>query len=171
MSQQGSTSILALLNRFMGALLRSPLHSIASRSVMLITFIGRKSGKTYTTPISYIRDGDLVTAFTGANWWPNLAGGAPVTLFIKNREYQGWADVVADDNEAVAEGLQVFLRRVRSDARFYGVKFDSDGEPNWEDVQQAAQRSNMLRVRLNVQTAPGKKTPGQYHELQKRRCN
>ena len=132
----------------MSAVLRSPLHRIASRSVMLITFTGRKSGKIYTTPISYARDGDWVTAFTGARWWRNLAGGAPVTLCIKNQEYQGWADVVGDDKEAVAKGLQAFLRQVRGDARFYGVKFDPDGEPDWDDVQRAAQRSVMLRVQL-----------------------
>ena len=41
------------------------------------------------------------------------------------------------------------LMQVRTDARFYQVKFDEDGEPNWEDVQRAAQRITMLRIRLN----------------------
>lgn len=130
-------------------MLRSPLHRIVSRSIMLITFTGRKSGKSYTTPISYLRDGDMVTAFTGANWSRNLIDGAPVTLNIKNKEYQGQADVVADDKRAVAESLQNFLRTVRSDARFYQVKFDDDGEPNWDDVQRAAQRCVMLQIKLD----------------------
>lgn len=116
---------------------------------MLITFTGRKSGKSYTTPISYLRDDDMVTAFTGANWSRNLIDGAPVTLNIKNKEYQGQADVVADDKRAVAESLQNFLRTVRSDARFYQVKFDDDGEPNWDDVQRAAQRCVMLQIKLD----------------------
>lgn len=130
-------------------MLRSPLHRIVSRSIMLITFTGRKSGKSYTTPISYLRDDDMVTAFTGANWSRNLIDGAPVTLNIKNKEYQGQADVVADDKRAVAESLQNFLRTVRSDARFYQVKFDDDGEPNWDDVQRAAQRCVMLQIKLD----------------------
>lgn len=50
---------------------------------------------------------------------------------------------------AVAEGLRAFLSKVRSDARFYQVKFDDDGVPNWEDVQRAAQRCVMLRVQLD----------------------
>ena len=121
MSDQERSTVPPLLNHFMSAVLRSPLHPMASRSVMLITFTGRKSGKTYTTPISYARDGDLVTAFTGARWWRNLEGGAPVTLFIKRQELQGWALPVAEDKQAVADGLQAFLRQVRTDARFYGV--------------------------------------------------
>lgn len=150
MTQQESNTIPPFFNRAMTGLLRSPFHRIASRSVMIITLTGRKSGKIYTTPISYIRDDNLVTGFTGAKWSRNLAGGVPVTLHIKNKAYQGVADVVADDKEAVAAGLQTFLSRVRSDARFYQVKFDADRTPNREDVRRAAQRVVMLQVRLDV---------------------
>jgi hypothetical protein len=148
MSEQESSTIPPVFNRLMSAMLRSPLHRVASRSVMLITFTGRKSGKIYTTPISYACEEDVVTAFTSAKWSRNLVGGAPVTLNIKNKDYQGTADVV-DDKEAVAEALRTFLNQVRFDARFYQVKFDDDGQPNWEDVQRAAQRCVMLRVQLN----------------------
>ena len=41
-----------LYNPFVGALLRSPLHGFMSNSTMLLTYTGRKSGKTYTTPVS-----------------------------------------------------------------------------------------------------------------------
>jgi len=149
MSQQESTTIPPWLNRIMSGLLRSPLHFVVSRSIMLITFTGRKSGQTYTTPISYAREGDVVTAFTRAKWSHNLAGGAPVTMRIKNKEYTGRGDAIADDKAAVAEGLRDFLRVVRFDARFYGVNFDDAGEPNWDEVQRAAQRVTMIRVQLN----------------------
>ena len=80
-----------------------------------------------------------------------------MTLSVKNREYQGRADVVAEDKEAVARGLQAFLRSVRFDARFYGVTFDPDGEPNWEEVKRAAERCVMLQVQLD---GPADTTPG-----------
>lgn len=105
MPEQHSTSIPPLLNRFMGALLRSPFHGSASRSVMLITFTGRKSGRPYATPVSYHRDGERVIAFTEASWWRNLVGGAPVALVIKRTRYHGRADVVAEDKDLVAEKL------------------------------------------------------------------
>ena len=149
MSEQESSTIPPFINRLMSGVLRSPLHGIASRSVMLITFSGRKSGKIYTTPISYLREGDMVTAFSHARWTKNLAGGAPVTLNIKNKEYHGQGDIVADDKEAVARELQRFLKVVRSDARFYQVNFDEDGTPNWEDVQRAAQNSTMLKIQID----------------------
>ena len=148
MSEQESSTIPPFFNRLMSGLLRSPLHGVASRSVMLITFTGLKSGKSYTTPISYLREGYRVTAFTHAPWYRNLAGGAPVTLNIKNKDYAGQADVVVEDKGVVAEALQNFLRTVRSDARFYQVNFDDDGDPNWDDVQRAAQSTIMIRIQL-----------------------
>ena len=151
MSERQSASIPPLLNRVMSAVLRSPLHGIASRSVMLITFSGRKSGSSYTTPISYLREGDMVKAFSHARWTKNLAGGAPVTLNIRNKEYHGQADLVTDDKETIARELQQFLNTVRSDARFYQVKFDEDGTPNWDDVQRAAQSSYMLKIQIDGQ--------------------
>lgn len=136
-------------NRIMSGLLRTPLHRPVSKTIMLITFTGRKSGKIYTTPISYAREGDKVTAFSRSKWSRNLGGGAPVTLRIKNVEYSGQANLIADDKAAIAEGLRSFLRLVRFDARIYGVKFDKNGEPIWEDVQRAAEKVSMIQVQLN----------------------
>lgn len=160
MSTEERSSVPPLLNRFMRAILRSPLHRMASRSVMLITFTGKKSGKTYTTPISYAREGDQVTAFTGARWWRNLDGGAPVTLLIKRQELHGWAQPVVEDKQAVADGLHAFLRKVRSDARFYGVKYDANGAPNGDDVMRAAQQVVMLSIHLRSSSRPAAQAPG-----------
>ena len=69
-------------NIFVKPLLRSPLHFLLSGSIMLVTFTGRKSGKVYTTPVQYFRDGDTIIFFTKTvrTWWKNLAGERPVTL-------------------------------------------------------------------------------------------
>ncbi len=54
----------AWLNKMMMWMLRSPFHGIVSKNIMLITVTGRKSGKKYTLPVSYVRDGDLVLCST-----------------------------------------------------------------------------------------------------------
>ncbi len=132
----------------MKLMLRSPMHGVVSKTVLLITFAGRKSGKTYTTPVDYSQDGDRVTIFTHADWWKNLRGGAPVTLRIRGRELQGLAEPVADDKQAVAAGLSQHLRKVPSDARYYGVTFDDHKNPRVEEVEQAAQTVVMIRIQL-----------------------
>jgi deazaflavin-dependent oxidoreductase (nitroreductase family) len=136
------------INNTMKFVLRSPLNGLVSKTVLLITFTGRKSGKTYTTPVSYSQSDGHVTIFTHANWWENLLGEAPVILRIRGQEIQGLAEPVADDKVAVAAGLTEHLRKVPSDARYYGVTFDEHGIPRAEEVEKAVQSTVMISVRL-----------------------
>jgi hypothetical protein len=129
-------------------ILRSPMHGMVSKTMLLITFTGRKSGKTYTTPVDYSQDGDLVTIFTHANWWKNLIGGAPVALRIRGRDLQGIAEPVAEDKVSVAAGLMEHLRKVPSDAKYYSVTFDDQKNPRADEVEKAAKSAVMIRVRL-----------------------
>lgn len=47
-------------NDFMAWVLRSPFHGMLSNGMMLITITGRKTGKTYTTPVGYYVEGDTL---------------------------------------------------------------------------------------------------------------
>ncbi len=136
------------VNSTMKFILRSPLHGMVSKTVLLITFTGRKSGKTYTTPVDYSQDGDQVTIFTHATWWKNLSSSTPVTLRIRGRDLQGLPEPVAQDKQAVAAGLAAHLRKVPSDAKYYGVTFDERGDPKADEVEKAAQTAVMIRFRL-----------------------
>jgi len=141
-------SVPPYVNQAMKFVLRSPVHGMVSKSVLLITFTGRKSGKTYTTPVSYSQDGEQVTIFTHATWWKNLRNGAPVVLRIRGRELQGLAEPIAEDTQAVAAGLIEHLRKVPSDARYYGVTFDDHKNPRADEVEKAAQTVVMIHIRL-----------------------
>jgi deazaflavin-dependent oxidoreductase (nitroreductase family) len=136
------------LNRAMKFVLRSSMHGMVSKTVLLISFTGRKSGKTYTTPVSYSQQDGQVTIFTHATWWKNLRTGTPVTLRIQGRELQGLANPVAEDKAAVAAGLAAHLRKVPSDAKYYGVTFDDRGDPRADEVAQAVQSVVMIPIQL-----------------------
>ena len=138
----------AALNTGMKAILRSPLHGLASKTVLLITFTGRKSGKTYTTPVSYSTQGDFIVVVTPSNWWKNLVGGAPVTLRLRGRDCQGRAEPIVEDKTAVSAGLLHHLGQAPGDAQFYGVSLDAARRPNPEQVAQAAQKLVLVRIRL-----------------------
>jgi deazaflavin-dependent oxidoreductase (nitroreductase family) len=143
-----TTTVPPVVNQAMKFMLRSPIHSLVSQTVLLVTFTGRKSGKTYTTPVSYSQSGDRVTIFTHAIWWKNLINNAQISLRIRGNEFQGWAEPVATDKQAVAAALAAHLREVPSDARWYGVTFDDRGNPRAEEVEKAAQTVVMIRIRL-----------------------
>ena len=87
-----------IVNPFMLWLLRSPLHFIMSGRTMLISVTGRKSGKTYTTPVDYRRDGPVVLAITSERytWWKNLRGGGDARLVIAGEEISGKVSISED---------------------------------------------------------------------------
>lgn len=137
-----------IVNRMMKFILRSPAHGMVSKSVLLITFIGRKSGKRYTTPVSYSLADSQVYIFTHASWWKNLRSSAPVTLKLQGREVQGWPETVSEDKAVIAAALAAHLKIVPSDARYYQVTLDRDGNPNLAQVEKAVQNVMMIRIRL-----------------------
>ena len=137
-----------LLNKSMKMMLRSPLHGVVSNYLTLITFTGRKSGKTYTTPVSYSEENGLVTIFTHAKWWKNLHKASLVTLCLKGKEVQGIAEAVEDDKPMIANALISHLRKSPFDARYYDVTIDENGNPNPDEVEQAVQTVAMIRVWL-----------------------
>jgi deazaflavin-dependent oxidoreductase (nitroreductase family) len=136
------------VNKTMKLVLRSPLHGMVSKTILLITFTGRKSGKTYTTPVSYSQHDDQVYIFTHATWWKNLHSDRPVSLRIRGQELQGLPEPVAEDKRAIAAGLAEHLRKVSSDAKYYGVTYDEQGNPKTEEVEKAVQNVVMVRIRL-----------------------
>jgi deazaflavin-dependent oxidoreductase (nitroreductase family) len=81
-------------------LLRSPLHRLASGSLLLITYRGRRSGRRFTIPVMYAERGGTLTVFVGRSegkqWWRNLRGGAEVEVRLRGRRLRGQAEVVGD---------------------------------------------------------------------------
>jgi deazaflavin-dependent oxidoreductase (nitroreductase family) len=96
-----------LANETVKFLLRSPLHGLVSNRVMLITVSGRKTGRLYTTPVNYVRDGDRIAIVSRSHrtWWRNLRGGTQVAVRVRGKDLKGVAEVVVDDKEAVAKAL------------------------------------------------------------------
>jgi len=140
-------------NPIMAGLLRSPLHGLLSQTTMLMTYTGRRSGKTYSTPMNYvlIREAEdeyfLVTSLRERTWWRNLRGGAPVVLRVRGRDLTARAEAI-ETEAAVAARLTQFFQLVPAWAKFYQVMLDSDGEPNAADVAEAAKTRVIVRARV-----------------------
>jgi hypothetical protein len=113
--------IIRKLNPLIAAILRSPLHSMMSKAILLITFTGRKSGKRYTTPVMYAQEYGTAYVFTNGDKWKNLQGGAQASLWLSGQELNGFALAVLDDKQRIANGLGLFLRRHPSNKGAYFV--------------------------------------------------
>jgi deazaflavin-dependent oxidoreductase (nitroreductase family) len=116
-------------NPFMKAVLRSPLYRLAGKSTLLITYTGHKSGREYSTPVNYVRDGErlLSTSLADRVWWRNLRGGAPVQVVLQGKTYRGTGRVF-EDEAGIVERLGVIARSSRVYARYLGVEVDERGD-------------------------------------------
>jgi deazaflavin-dependent oxidoreductase (nitroreductase family) len=95
------------LNPFMKWLLRSPFHGLVSRTYLLLTFTGRKSGIVYSTPVQYAQEGETLYIITskGYTWWKNLRGGARVQFHLRGISYGGQA-ATSDDPQTILALMQ-----------------------------------------------------------------
>jgi deazaflavin-dependent oxidoreductase (nitroreductase family) len=145
-----SKTLYAVINPVVKFILRSPLHGLMSRNTVLLEFKGRKSGKTYTTPVSYRAAGDHVYCFTDkANkWWHNLRHGDKVALTLRGRRLVGKPTVLADGSAPVRAALRDLLIASPRDASHAGVKFDADGQPVASDVAEASKRLVFISIEV-----------------------
>ena len=144
-----------LYNPIVILLLHSPLHSLMDKGTILITFTGRKSGRNYTLPVSYMRDGDtlLMISQREHNWWKNLRGGAQVALYLKGHTLRARGEVFTDA-ETVANKLLLFLQQFPGYQRLMHIKLAANGQPeNPEAFQRFAQRMVVVQMKELVEVA------------------
>jgi deazaflavin-dependent oxidoreductase (nitroreductase family) len=139
-----------IFNPFMIWLLRSPLHKIASKNALLITFTGRKSGKKYTTPVNYVIDGNVIfiTSLRSRSWWRNIQRDMKINMHLQGKDLETHGEVI-ENNEKIKEQLMRYLQKVPQYARYFKVNLENDGHPNPEDITKAARDRVMILLRLN----------------------
>jgi hypothetical protein len=98
------------------------IQAWVGQGVALLTFTGRKTGKTYTLPVSYHRGDDTVTVVTKRlrNWWRNFETPTQVELRLAGRTYTGTAEAQTDNTEAL-EFMIDYLDKRPIDAKAYGL--------------------------------------------------
>lgn len=94
-------------NLFPSWIIRSPLHGIMSDKYAILSFQGRKSGKQYSTPMAYVREGNRIYLSTDSPWHRNLTGGVPVRMLVRGREMHGIAAPIPNPDEGA-----VILRKL-----------------------------------------------------------
>ena len=135
-------------NDFVKFFLRTPLY-VFMGDTMLITVTGRKTGKKYTTPVGFYRDGDSLWIISSRDrtWWRNLQGGAQVELRLRGRDVTGFAEAILGE-EAVATQVVEYIRHISMSARSLGVRMEN-GRPNPEDAARLAKERLFVRVCIN----------------------
>jgi deazaflavin-dependent oxidoreductase (nitroreductase family) len=126
-----------LANVVVRGLLRTPLLSRAVGSRMVTLYIvGRKSGRRYTIPVAYTRQGDDLLIGTPFGWGRNLRTAEPVEIRLRGRLRQ--ADVrVYKDEAGVTGEYTTMCRDNKVFAKFNKIGFDAAGNPEPDDLHLA----------------------------------
>jgi hypothetical protein len=85
-----------ILNAITVPILASRWSWLLERVVVTISYTGRRSGKTFSTPVLYSKHGDNITIRVASpdskNWWRNFLGdGAPITVHLPHVARTGYA--------------------------------------------------------------------------------
>ena len=136
-------------NDFMAWVLRSPFHGMLSDGMMLITITGRKTGKKYTTPVGYYREGEYLWVITGRDrtWWKNLQDGAQVGLLLKRKPVTAQAELELDE-KAVEARMFEYLHHVPMSAKQMQVRMEN-GQPNAADIARTAKDRLFVRIKVD----------------------
>jgi F420H(2)-dependent quinone reductase len=135
--QAQTLKLQGLANRVMRGMLRTPLVAQLMGARLITLYVtGRKSGRRYTIPVAYTRDGGDLLIGTPFGWGKNLRTGEPLPIRLKGRLRQ--ADVRAyTAQDEVVSAYAVMTRANRAFAKFNQVSFDADGNPEPEDLRAA----------------------------------
>lgn len=130
-------------------MLRSPLHGIASSSILLLTYTGRKSGRRFSAPVSYVWDGDdiLIVTFHRRTWWRSLQDGVPVTVRLKGRDLLAMAEA-STDPEVVQRDFATYLKKTPYLERVLKVETDDDDNYLPESLARVSEGRIIVRVRF-----------------------
>ena len=145
-------------NPVMRALLRSPFHRLLSGQILLLTYNGRRSGRQYTLPVGYLRDGDALLVVAQHSelkqWWRNLRDGAPVVVLVRGRWMPARPDVIEECTAVAAEveRLIVTLGAREASRRLY-MSLDLAPPPTREQLAQALH--GVVVVRITPEPPPG----------------
>jgi hypothetical protein len=87
-----------LFNRRMMERLQSGKETRLHKRNLLVSLVGRKSGKLYTFPVNYCitPDGTYVIS-TEANWRHNFSQGGKVDLLVGGEPISGFGRIITDD--------------------------------------------------------------------------
>ena len=135
-------------NPAIAAVLRSPLHRLASGTLLLLTYVGAKTGIRRTLPLSYVDVGGRLYLCTRSSaWWRNLRHGRPVELRLRGRDVAATPVVVDPASDEALAALRAFLTaNPKTGEMLYAVRSGPGHRPNEEDLRREVLRSVVVRM-------------------------
>jgi len=142
------------LNPLMRVLLRSPLHWVLSSQLGLVTVEGRKSGRRYTFPVGYQRDGSrvviLVSKAARKSWWRNYREPGPMELLLRGKLLRGTARLAHPGGDEFRSCFELVFGQAPSVGRAFDLSYRRESGLTPEQLAQLAKEAAAVVVELQA---------------------
>lgn len=126
LSRRIQAKVMRIVNVPMRLILRLPFSTPLGKRLMLVYLKGRKTGKEYKQPMSYVLDDDRLLTPGGGKWKLNLVEGRPEHVRLRGRDVSLSPELVRDPTE-VERLLGVMSTKNRMVERFSGLHKGPNG--------------------------------------------
>ena len=131
---------------------RSLFHPLISKSILVLNFKGRKTGRKYLIPVSYYQYSKqrLVCVTDRPNiWWRNLTSVEEIEILFRGKMLKAFVKVEYENDELIKAHLAALCEHSRVDGFFAKVGYEK-GEPIEEDLRTAASRMTSIEINLST---------------------
>jgi hypothetical protein len=118
--------VFRVINVPMRFVLGLPISTPLGKRLMLVHLTGRKTGRHYRQPISYVRDAETLLTPGGGRWKLNLGAGQPTHVHLRGRDISLRPELVRDPTE-VERLLGVVSAKNPLVGRFVPIPKGADG--------------------------------------------
>jgi hypothetical protein len=132
-----------IVNVPMRQILGLPFRTPLSKNLMLLYLTGRRTGKRYRQPVSYVRHGDTLLTPGGGKWKLNLDPDRQEKIRLGGRDIMARPDLVADPHE-VDRLLMIMSEANPRTASFIPIPRREDG--HFDEVALANAVSHGFRI-------------------------
>lgn len=148
LSRRVQAKLMHVVNVPMRVVLGLPVATPLSGRLMLVFLTGRKTGRSYRQPVSYVRQGSTLLTPGGGNWKLNLGEGRPERIRLRGRDVLARPEIVSDV-EDIDRLLATMTQANPMVSRFVGIPRGPDGSLD-RDRLQAAVRYGFRIVRWHL---------------------
>lgn len=123
--------------------------------ILLLHYVGRRSGRRFEVPAGYHLIDDVVSVFTNSGWRHNFAGGRDIEVTLRGVRQPAHV-VLCDGSDEVADIYERLITELGVDRAAWrlGLRINVDRAPTHDELRDAVQRSGPSIVRIYPQPPP-----------------
>lgn len=149
-------AVMRVANPVMRWLLGSRFHTSVSRSLLLLHYRGRRTGRSYTVPVGYHWIDGQLSVLTNSGWRRNFAGGRDIEVTYRGQRLPAHAHLVDDADEVtrIYDDMITELGVAQAQRRL-GIRVTVDRPPTRDELHEAVTRTGLSVVRLELGATTG----------------